>query len=202
MRTSTIATSGRVRAHLQQQVVRVARAADDLEALVLEQLREPLAEQHRVLGDHDRARDLPHDARAAARRALDAEAPAARLDAVGEAAQPGAAVEARAARRRRRRPRSISVPFSHARRDRGARGVRVLGDVRERLARDEVGVGLDARARSAPRSAATVTGSGERGGERVERGGEAALGQDRRVDAVRELAQLLRRPPGGRRPWW
>src|SRR5262245_58787721 len=44
---------GAVRAHLEDQVLRLAGAADDLEPLVLEQLGEPLAQQHRVLGDHD-----------------------------------------------------------------------------------------------------------------------------------------------------
>ena len=50
---STIATSGRVGAHLQQQLVGVAGLADDLEAGVLEQPRDALAQQHRVVGEHD-----------------------------------------------------------------------------------------------------------------------------------------------------
>ena len=42
-----------VRAHLQPQVVGVGRAADDLVARVLQQRRDPLAQQGVVVGDHD-----------------------------------------------------------------------------------------------------------------------------------------------------
>ena len=45
----------RVRAHLEQQVVRVAGAPDDLVARLLEQRRDALAQQGVVVGDDDRA---------------------------------------------------------------------------------------------------------------------------------------------------
>ena len=47
-----------VRAHLQHQLVGVPGLADDLEAGVLEQAGDPLAEQHGVLGQHDAHRRL------------------------------------------------------------------------------------------------------------------------------------------------
>ena len=53
MRMSTIATSGSCWRTLQEQLVGVARLADDLEARILEQAGDALAEQHRVVGDHD-----------------------------------------------------------------------------------------------------------------------------------------------------
>jgi dGTPase len=42
-----------VRAHLQEQVLRGAALADDLEAGVLEQARDPLAQEDGVVGKHD-----------------------------------------------------------------------------------------------------------------------------------------------------
>ena len=53
MRTSTIAEVGRVLADEREQHLGVAGAPDHLVAGVLEQAREALAQQHRVLGDHD-----------------------------------------------------------------------------------------------------------------------------------------------------
>ena len=44
---------GRVAAHLQQQLVGGLAAADHLEAGLVEQPHEPLAQQDAVLGDHD-----------------------------------------------------------------------------------------------------------------------------------------------------
>jgi hypothetical protein len=44
---------GLVGADLAQQVLRVARLPGDLEAGLLQQARETLAQQHGVLGDHD-----------------------------------------------------------------------------------------------------------------------------------------------------
>ena len=75
--------------------------------------------------------------------------------------------------------------------DRGVRRLRVLGDVGQRLGDHEVGRALDrsreplvALARRASRAAA-------RASERLERGLEPAVGEHRRVDAARQLAQLL-----------
>ena len=76
----------------------------------------------------------------------------------------------------------------------------VLGDVGQRLGHDEVGGRLDRRRQPlalAPRSSST--GSGERAGERLERRAQAAVGQDGRVDAARQLAQLLQRAGRARR---
>ena len=50
---STIAMSGLVRADLQQQILGGAALADDLESRVLEQPRDPLAQEHRVVGKDD-----------------------------------------------------------------------------------------------------------------------------------------------------
>ena len=44
---------GLVRADLAQEVLRVAGLAGDLEAGLLQQARETLAQEHGVLGDHD-----------------------------------------------------------------------------------------------------------------------------------------------------
>ena len=50
---STIATSGLVRADFQQQILCGAALTDDLESRVLEQPRDPLAQEHRVVGEDD-----------------------------------------------------------------------------------------------------------------------------------------------------
>ena len=44
---------GLVAAHLEQQILGSARLAGDLEAGTLQQLSDPLPEEHRVVGDHD-----------------------------------------------------------------------------------------------------------------------------------------------------
>ena len=44
---------GLVRADLAEQVLRVAGLPDDLEAGILQQPSDPLAQQHGVVGDHD-----------------------------------------------------------------------------------------------------------------------------------------------------
>ena len=53
---------GLVGADLAQQVLGVAGLAGDLEARLLEQARETLAQQHGVVGDHDAER-VAHEAR-------------------------------------------------------------------------------------------------------------------------------------------
>ena len=53
MRTSTIASSGACSPTRASSVGGIAGAADDLVAGVLEEAGEALAEEHRVLGDHD-----------------------------------------------------------------------------------------------------------------------------------------------------
>ena len=64
IRMSTIATSGLCIADLRQQILGGARLADDLEARVLEQARDPLAQQHGVVGENDAqaAKPLPRSA--------------------------------------------------------------------------------------------------------------------------------------------
>lgn len=56
---STIAMSG-LRAHLQQQVVGRSALADDVEPLAAQQARDPLAQEHGVVGkdDADRRRHV------------------------------------------------------------------------------------------------------------------------------------------------
>ena len=76
----------------------------------LEQAREAFPQQHAVLGDR-----YPHGISALTRvppprRCPDAQPPAQRLDAVGEAAQPGSRSRCRRRRRRRRRPRRRADP--------------------------------------------------------------------------------------------
>ena len=53
MRTSTTATSGLCAPTLRSRSSRVAGLSDDLEAGILEQPNDPLAQQHGVVGDHD-----------------------------------------------------------------------------------------------------------------------------------------------------
>ena len=97
MRMSTIATSGRQRSTSCEQLLRVRGQPSDLEAGLVEQAREPLAQQQRVVGD-----DYPHGISARSvvprpGRARHGQLPAERLDAVGQPAQTGAAVGLRTA---------------------------------------------------------------------------------------------------------
>ena len=72
---------------LQEQVVAVDGAADDLEPAALQQLRDAFAEEGRVVGDHDAHGISPVTARPAAGGTVDPEPAAARFDPVGEASQ-------------------------------------------------------------------------------------------------------------------
>ena len=104
-----------------EQRVGVADPRNDLVAGVLEQAREPLAQEDSVLGDHD-----PHGISAssrvpAPRRAVDQERPALRLDPVGQAGEPGAAAQRSRRRCRRRRPPAVRAPFDDGRFDANAR---------------------------------------------------------------------------------
>ena len=92
---------GLVGAHLAQQVLGVGRLADDLDPGLVEQARDPLPQQHRVLADHDSHGITALSLVPAAGRAGDLELAAEGRDPVGEPAQP-AAVEGRRRRRRRR----------------------------------------------------------------------------------------------------
>ena len=86
---------------------------------------------------------LGADRRALARRARDDEPAAERLDAVGEAAQPGAAALVGAADAVVDDLDRARWPSLRSTRTRASRGLRVLGHVGQRLADDEVGRGLD-----------------------------------------------------------
>ena len=174
---------------LVQQLVGVAACADDLEARLGEQARDALAEQPQSSAITTRTGSPP----AAASRRRRAEEPrraVERLDAVGSPRRPGAPPRRRP-RRRRRRPRHHgAVRRADAITD--ARGLRVLGHVGERLGDEEVGGGLRAREPA-------VEVDGERHRHRRARASDSsaaprpALGEDRRVDAAGELAQLVER---------
>ncbi len=77
--------------------------------------------------------------------------------------------------------------------DADALGLRVLGDVGERLGDEEVGGGLDAGAGRWSISAVSSTGTGALRRERLEGGDEPAVSQQAGVNAAGELAQLGRR---------
>ena len=180
----------RVLAHQRQQRVRVARPPDHLVAGVLEQPGEALAQQHRVLGDHDThgsstAMRVPAPAglSSASRppwAATRSTIPASPLPDTGRrAADPVVGHDqAQALGRPRRLHR-------HARR----RGV--LDRVGERLARDVVGDGLDLRRRAVARR---LELDRHRGGPReiLERRGQALV-EPRRAQARRDRAQVADR---------
>ena len=109
-----------------------------------EQPREALAEEHRVVGDHDAHGISADDARAAARRALDAQA-GRRAPRRGRRARAGPSRRSSAAPPTPSSATSTtSVPSSPARARSSPRTAsRVLDHVGERLAGDEVGGRLD-----------------------------------------------------------
>ena len=103
----------------------------------------------------------------------DAQAPVERLDAVGEAAQPGAARRRPRRRRRRRRPRSRRRPSRAATRRVAAVALGVLADVGQRLGDDEVRGDLDRLGQPAGQLDATAaTGTGARAASASQRGAE------------------------------
>ena len=75
-------------------------------------------------------------------------------------------------------------------RDPDRAGVCVLGDVGEGLGGDEVGGGLDARRKPAIQLEVDRHGNGRAVRERTHGGAQARLAKDRRVQALRELAEL------------
>ena len=154
----------------------------------------PVAQQREVLGDHDAhgssARTVVGPPAGLSRRQRAVE----RLDALAQAVEPAAARRRR--RRRRRRATSTARPApsrrARSRTRRSRRGV--LGGVGERLGDDEVGGGLDRRRTGARRARRRPSpGSGAARGQRLQRLVQAALGQQRRADAAREVAQLGQR---------
>ena len=115
-----------------------------------------------------------------------------RLDAVAEASEPRSARHRRR-RRRRPRPRPTTRPFVRAIAMRGPRRVRVLRHVRERLARDEVGRGLDPLGQALGAVTSSSTGTGARRASAASAGREALVREDRRMDAARERPELVER---------
>ena len=97
--------------------------------------------------------------------------------------------------RRRRRAPGRERAVLDARRDRGASGASVFGDVGQRLGDDEVGGRLDRGGEPADGHVDLDRHRHPRG-QRVDSRAQPAAGEDRWEDAVRELAQLGRRALG------
>ena len=180
---------GLVRAHLAQEVLAVARLADDLEAGVLEQPHRAAAQQHRVVGDHD-----PHGS--SARRTVPSpggeatvKRPPKAVDAVGEPAQAGAGgrVGTAAAVVAHRHVEAVALAVDV---DVGTGRLGVPGHVGERLGGDEVRGGLDGGGQPLLRHALQRDRHGDAAGEAHQRRLEPALGEHGGMDAARELAQL------------
>ena len=123
-----------VGAHLQHQLLGVARLPDDLEARVLEQPRDPLAQEHRVVGQHDAHRAEPTPRDAARARGISAATRVPPPGGLSTTSRPSSAStrsarprspepgRRRRRRRRRRRPRSRNVPFTRLEADADRRG--------------------------------------------------------------------------------
>ena len=143
MRMSTIATSGRCSLHEREQLVAVGGAPDHVEAGLGEQPREPLAQEHRVVGE-----DHAHG--------ISAWTTVPRPGGLSTRSRPPSA-STRSASPRRPVPRARSAPptpssatsttarpSTRCTRMRTALALGVLGDVGQRLGDDEVGGRLDA----------------------------------------------------------
>ena len=74
-------------------------------------------------------------------------------------------------------------------------GVRVLGHVGQRLGHHEVGGRLDRRGKPAGRASDDVHRHRRAGGEGTHGRLEPAIGEHRRMDAAREVAQLVEAQP-------
>ena len=140
--------SGACAATAAEHVLGVAERRDDLVAGVGEEAAQALAQERLVLGDHDPHGSSAISAVPAPSVALDPERPAARRDAIGQPAQ------ARALRRRGAADAVVGhahdePPVLSPGAEIDAGRVGVLDGVREPLAGDEVGRGLDARGRTA-----------------------------------------------------
>ena len=212
-RTSTIARSGLWPPTMRSRPGAVLGLGDDVDVVLAQQRDDALAQQGLVLGDHDAHGSSARIVVPAAGRARDREAAVERLDAVAQAGE-AAAVAGRRRRARRRRSTTSRRSVVEVERHRAPTPRRVLGDVRQRLGDDEVRRGLDHRQRAAtarPRRPRPGSPSAGRAPRRRRR--EAAVGEDRRGDPAREVAQLgdrgarlvagaaehARRPRAGRR---
>ena len=163
---------------------------------VAQQRHDPLAQQREVLGDHD-----PHGSSARTWCPCPAglvtdSAPVERLDAVAQPGQPAAVADPR-------RPRPLSDDLDDERvavlrpraRAPARRRACFAALVSASAATKYAAVSTTGGGRS-PISASTVTGIAERRREPLERGGEAAVGEHRRGDPAREVAQLGDRRAG------
>ena len=170
MRMSMTATSGLCARDLAQQVLGVAGLAHDLDAGLLEQPHDALAQQHRVLGDDyartgsPPGRSCHRPARARRPRAARRAPRRGRRGRAGPSRRPG-----RPRRRRRRAPRRSRARCRGSTRTSAALAVRVLGDVRQRLGHDEVGRRLDRRGQPLAPASRPVDGHGRPAGQRLER---------------------------------
>ena len=198
MRTSTITRSGCVSRTVGQQAAGVAERGDHLGVVLGEQAGDPLAEQHRVLGDDD-----PHDAHGSStwttvgppfgldrrERALDRGHP------VTQAGQAAAGMLDRAATpvvAHVDQQRRAELLDAHA----GLRRPAVLGQVGQRLGDDEVGARLDRRRRPAAAARRRSSPAPCSCRQRRQRGVETAIGEHLRMDAAHQLAQLADRRLG------
>ena len=199
IRMSTIATSGSCSATAASSSSPSAAWRDDLEADLHEQPGQPLPQHQRVVGD-----DQPHGIRALTivpspgRAVAQAKHAAERLHPVAQAAQAAAARGVAGADavvghldHRQRRP-----PAPHD--DAGRGRARVLGDVGQRLRDEEVARGLDRLGQPLGERDGQLERDAGAVGELVERRRQPALGQQARVDALAELAQLGQRVREGR----
>ena len=137
-------------------------------------------------------RDLDGDGGAAARRRVDLEAPVEGIDSVVESTEAAAC--------RGIGPADAVVAHQHAQAfafprqaDLRLAGLRILGDVRERLGGDEVSGGLHLRLEPLGGHPADLDRHRSTRCERLQRRLEAMIAEHRRVDAAGELAQLLDR---------
>ena len=191
------ATSGRIGGDELDELLAGARLAENLDSVLREKPREPLPDDDGVVGE-DHAHGMTAVTRVPTSELLSTSQVAVeRLDAVTETTEPGSLRIGSADTVVGDLDRDPTVRAGEG--DRGPGCVRVFGDVRERLARDEVGRGLDRlgqtpgrdgqldRDRGAPREG----GDGRR---------KAFVGEDRRMDAARERAQLLEGADRPRRP--
>ena len=135
--------------------------------------------------------DRPHPG-AAAGRALELDLPVERSDAVLEALETRSGPEpcpSPAVVGHRDRQAAVLCPNG----DRRALRVSVLAHVGEALGHDEVGGGLHLVREALLGRLEDLDRHGRARGEILQRGAQATVGQDRRVDAAREVAQLLER---------
>ena len=194
MRTSTIATSGLWALTLRSRSSASPAWRDDVEARLLEQARDALAQQHGVVGDDD-----PHGMVAPGwscpRRAGDwtSSRPSSAASRSARPRRPLPRAGSPRRRRRRRgprRPRAVAARDADVRRGWPARTWRRWSATRRRRSRRPP---RPARAAAPSGTLVDVDGQRRAVGERLERGVEAAVGQHRRVDAAGQLAQLLER---------